>query len=235
MLSCPMSSLPVEITHDSAVVKGDVSKKTSVPPPTHPQGRRTTEHVAGTFLVSQSCRTCPRGWAALDPSSLWLAPSLLRLTGRGCAAQLAQLPLACCKLESRITTARRRLLSSVPLSLKTVRCAAAAGRGPRVVFGLQIQPQGDACTGTLLFIFAAHKARMPSRAPPQHFPPFLPFFLPPPLLLLFPPLPAVHKVISEISGTIFFFHDRRNSTKKGISGSRNPKIRNWYKDLNVGW
>ena len=101
--------------------------------------------------------------------------------------------------------APRRLLSSVPLSLKTVRCAAAAGRGPRVVFGLQIQPQGDACTGTLLFIFAAHKARMPSRAPPKHFPPFLPFFLPPPLLLLFPPLPAVHKVISEISGTIFFF------------------------------
>jgi hypothetical protein len=73
----------------------------------HPQRRRTTEHVARTFLVSQSSRTCPRG-CALDPRSLRLAPSSLRFTGRGCAAQLAQLPLACCKLEGSITTARLR-------------------------------------------------------------------------------------------------------------------------------
>jgi hypothetical protein len=73
----------------------------------HPQRRRTTEHVARTFLVSQSSRTCPRG-CALDPRSLRLAPSSLRLTGRGCAAQPAQLPRACCKLEGSITTARLR-------------------------------------------------------------------------------------------------------------------------------
>ena len=75
---------------------------------TYPQFRRTTEHVARTFLVSQSSRTCPHGCAALDPSSLRFAPSLFRLTGRGCAAQLAQLPRACCKLESRITTCAGR-------------------------------------------------------------------------------------------------------------------------------
>ena len=108
VLSCPMSSLPVETTHVSAVVQGDVWQKISVPPRTYPQFRRTTEHVARTFLVSQSSRTCPHGCAALDPSSLRFAPSLFRLTGRGCAAQLAQLPRACCKLESRITTCAGR-------------------------------------------------------------------------------------------------------------------------------
>jgi hypothetical protein len=82
----------------------------------HPQRRRTTEHVARTFFVSQSSRTCPRGCAALDPRSLRLAPSSLRLTGRGCAAQLAQLPRACCKLEAHTTTARlRRAGCSRPL------------------------------------------------------------------------------------------------------------------------
>ncbi len=61
-------------------------------------------NVARTFLVSQSSRTCPRG-CALDPRSLRLAPSSLRLRGHSCAAQLAQLPRACCKLERSITTA----------------------------------------------------------------------------------------------------------------------------------
>ena len=70
----------------------------------HPQRRRTTEHVARTFLVSQSSRTSPRG-CALDPRSLRLAQSSLRLRGRSCAAQLAQLARACCKLERNITTA----------------------------------------------------------------------------------------------------------------------------------
>jgi hypothetical protein len=98
----PMSSLPVEITHVSAVVKGDISQ--NIISALHPQRRRTTEHVARTFLVSQSSRTSPRG-CALDPRSLRLAQSSLRLRGRSCAAQLAQLARACCKLERNITTA----------------------------------------------------------------------------------------------------------------------------------
>ena len=102
MFSCPMSSLPVEITHVSAVVKGDISQ--NIISALHPQRRRTTEHVARTFLVSQSSRTSPRG-CALDPRSLRLAQSSLRLRGRSCAAQLAQLARACCKLERNNTTA----------------------------------------------------------------------------------------------------------------------------------
>jgi hypothetical protein len=118
-----MSSLPVEITHVSAVVKGVVSQKISVPPPTHPQCRRKTKHVARTFPVSQSSQTCPRGCAALDPSSLGLAPSSLRLTGRGSAA--AGLLQARSAHHDR-ADAPRRLLSPAPLSLKTECCAADA-------------------------------------------------------------------------------------------------------------
>ena len=120
----PMSSLPVEITHVSAVVKGVVSQNISVPPPTNPQCRRTTKHIARTFLVTQSSRTCPRGCAALHPSSLRFAPSSLRLTGRGsAAASLLQTRSA----HHDRAVAPRRLLSPAPLSLKTVCCAAAAG------------------------------------------------------------------------------------------------------------
>lgn len=82
--------------------QGDISQNISSA--LHPQRRRTTEHVARTFLVSQSSRTCPRG-CVLDPRSLRLAQSSLRLRGRSCAAQLAQLARACCKLERNITTA----------------------------------------------------------------------------------------------------------------------------------
>lgn len=56
--------------------QGDISQNISSA--LHPQRRRTTEHVARTFLVSQSSRTCPRG-CVLDPRSLRLAQSSLRL------------------------------------------------------------------------------------------------------------------------------------------------------------
>ena len=96
-----MSSLPVEITHVSAVVK-ETSHKISVPPCIPSAGEQQgTSHAPFSFLVSQSSRTCPRG-CVLDPRSLRLAQSSLRLRGRSCAAQLAR---ACCKLERNITTA----------------------------------------------------------------------------------------------------------------------------------
>ena len=118
----PMSSLPVEITHVSAVVKGVVSQNISVPPPTNPQCRRTTKHIARTFLVTQSSRTCPRGCAALHPSSLRFAPSSLRLTGRGSAAASLQQTRSA---HHDRAAAPRRLLSPAPLSLKTgvLRCS----------------------------------------------------------------------------------------------------------------
>ena len=91
----------------------------------------------------------------------------MRLRRAACAA-------AAGLLQARIVhhdcaAAPHRLLSPAPLSLKTVRCAAAACRGPRVVFGLQIQPQGDACTGTLLSIVAERKAKMPISRPSKHW------------------------------------------------------------------
>ena len=102
----------------------------------------------------------------------------MRLRRAACAA-------AAGLLQARIVhhdcaAAPHRLLSPAPLSLKTVRCAAVAGRGPCGSLSLQIQPQGDVCTGTLLSIVAAHEERMPSRASTSTFryplPPFLSIF-----------------------------------------------------------
>jgi hypothetical protein len=184
-----MSSLPVEITHVSAVVKGVVSQKISVPPPTHPQCRRKTKHVARTFPVSQSSQTCPRGCAALDPSSLGLAPSSLRLTGRGSAA--AGLLQARSAHHDR-ADAPRRLLSPAPLSLKTECCAADADAVHDCRSSCRGTRARDLCYPSSLRVRqGCHPC--PSRA--LSAPPPPPFFFPSspsPLSLL--PL-AVHRVV----------------------------------------
>ena len=87
----------------------------------HNKAHRT--HLSGNPIQPDQ-RTCPRGCAALHPSSLRFAPGSLRLTGRGsAAASLLQTRSA----HHDRAVAPRRLLSPAPLSLKTVCCAAAAG------------------------------------------------------------------------------------------------------------
>ena len=134
----------------------------NVSSPTHPQAHNIDTHLPRIPIQ-------PDLPARLSCSRPKLASARPKLT----STYRARLRRAACAaatglLQPRIAhhdcaAAPRRLLWPVPLSLKTVRCTAAAGRGPRCVFALQIQSQGDACTGPLLSIVDAHKARMPSR------------------------------------------------------------------------
>ena len=110
-----LPSLSKSLTHVSAVVKGDISQKISVPPCIPSAGaHQSTSHAP----FSHPNPAGPARAAALLWTQGRFGSPQARFDLQGAAAprSFALLPRACCKLEAHITTARlRRAGCSRPL------------------------------------------------------------------------------------------------------------------------